>query len=89
MKICKKDLTLDEFRNWISSNKNHSQFGLLNYIANRSDRIAVSNRSYGLEETVFLFIRFGPIRWQGKKGFIDGQYHIIQLLWEDFDGSSC
>lgn len=85
----KKDLTLEDFKNWISGRESHSQFALLNYVASRSDRIAVSNRSYGMEEIVFLFTRFGVVRWCGKKGFIDGQYHIIQLLWEDFDGGSC
>lgn len=85
----KKELTLEEFKNWISGKEMHSQFGLINYVANRSERIALSNRSYGLEEIVFFFTKFGLIRWQGKKGFIEGQYHIVQLLWEDYDGGSC
>lgn len=85
----KKDLTIEEFRDWFSTNHQHSQFNLINHLAARAERIAVSNRSYGMEETVFLFTRFGPIRWQGKKGFIDGQYHVIQILWEDYDGGSC
>ena len=83
----KKDLTLNEFKNWIDSYKNNSEFDLLNYISIKSERISVSCKSYGFEEKVFLFTKFGLVRWQNRKGFVDGINHIVQLLWEDLSGN--
>lgn len=83
----KKELTFEEFRDKLNGREKHTQFGLIIYIASCSEKIAISNRYP--EEIVYFFTRFGLIRWQEKKGFIEGQYHIVQLLWEDYDGGSC